>query len=285
MIAREHERNFLGIRTPVVFGLLALSIFFGLLCAFMGDIVAERPTFFVVLPVLIALGFTFYIDKKVLVAVIILFRAAADQLFENTRFGNITGLGGMVNLAIIAIAVTFFLKDPKRVPRQAWWAWVPFLLLQTVGLMHSPDFFQESRNLLALLSTFSIFIVAFYMVDDIPSMERALRLMLASSVPVMAMTVAYILNGNIFSSFEGAEAVSSRYAGPFTHPNILAFYTTLIIALNLYSIKRNGNSMLDWKALCAFFYMAVLFGVLYSTKTRSAWLATAALFGIYGLFF
>ncbi len=285
MIARELGRNTLGIRTPALFGVLALSIFFGLLCALMGNIIAERPMFFVALPVLIALGVTFCIDQKALVAIIILFRAAADPVFENTRFANITGLGGIVNLAIIAIAFSLVLKDPKRVPRQAWWAWLPFLLCQLIGLMHSPDYYQESRNLLAQLSTFAIFIAAFYMVDDMSSLEKALRLILASSVPVMAITVVYILSGTTAYFLEGAETVSGRYAGPFTHPNILAFYTTLIIALNLYSIKRNGNSMLNWTAVCAFGYMVVLFGVLYATKTRSAWLATAALFGIYGLVF
>jgi hypothetical protein len=285
MIARELGRNILGIRTPAVFGVLALSIFFGLLCALMGNIIAERPMFFVALPVLIALGVTFYIDQKALVVIIIMFRAAADPVFQNTGFGNVSGLGGVVNLAIIVIAFVFVLKDPKRVPRQAWLAWLPFIFLRIVGLMHAPDTYQESRHLLAQLSTFAIFIAAFYVVEDFQSMEKALRLILASSVPVMVMTLAFISSGITYSSIEGAETISGRYAGPFPHPNILAFYTTLIIALNLYLIKKDGNSILDWKILFGFIYMIILFGVLYATKTRSAWLATAALFVIFGLFF
>jgi len=262
-----------------------LGIFLGLLCALLGSTVAERPMLFVALPVLILLGFTFYIDQKALVAVIILFRAAADPIFENTRFGNFTGLGGMVNLAIIAIAFTLVLKDPKRVPRQAWWAWLPFLSLQLIGLLHAPDAYPEARQLLAQVSTFAMFVAAFYLVDDLPSMERALRLILGSSVPVMIISIGYILNGQAYSSLNGAETISERYAGPFPHPNILAFYTTLIIALNFYLIKRGANYLMSWKVLWAVLYMMILLIVLYSTKTRSAWLAAVVMFGIYGIIF
>lgn len=277
-------KKYLGDLYVVLFVLL-LGAIFGIVCAFMGASVAERPVLFAALPVLIGLGLTFYINPKMLVAVIILLRAAADPIFENARFGNLTGLGGMVNLAIIAIALTLVLKDPKRLPRQVWWAWLPFLCLQFIGLLHAPDAYPEARQLLAQVSTFAMFVAAFYLVDDLPSMERALRLILGSSVPVMIISIVYILNGNSYSSLNGAETVSERYAGPFPHPNILAFYTNLIIALNLYLIKRGGNYLMSWKVLWSILYTMILLVVLYSTKTRSAWIAAAVLFGIYGVLF
>jgi putative inorganic carbon (hco3(-)) transporter len=257
----------------------------GLMCVTLGDLVAARPLFFVAIPLLIALGFTFLLNPKALVAAIILVRAGADQIFQNTGFGSASGLGGAVNLLVILVAFSFVVRDPKRVPWQAWWAWLPFLLLQAGGVLHSPDAFQQLRALLGQVSIFAMFIAAFYLVDDLPSMDKTLRLIVVSSIPVMALTVLYIARGDTASSFEGTETVVGRYAGPFPHPNILAFYTTLIIGLVLYILKRARNTPQIWTKLLAMGYLLLLLGVLYATKTRSAWIVTAMLFGIYGLLF
>lgn len=270
---------------PLLLGLVLVGVVAGLLSVFFGDVSASRPAFIVALPLLIAMGFAFVVSPKSLVIAVIVLRGGMDPVFQNLGWGAAGGVGGMVNLAVIGLAFVLVLREPARVPRAAWWAWGPFLVMQFVGLVYSPDFYPSLRLVLAQVSTFAMFLLAFHLVDDFKSLDKALRLVVASSLPVVMLTIIAIARGATASSVEGIETVSGRYAGPFPHPNILAFYLVLIIGVVLYLWKRSRSTS-GWgtKLGCAA-YLLLLLALLYATKTRSAWLSAALLFFLYGIFF
>lgn len=262
---------------------LLLCVALGWAAVSLGDVVASRPAFIVALPLLIGMLFAFVLHPQALVLAVVLLRGAADPVFQGTQLAGVGGLGGLVNLAVIALAAALVLRDRSRVPAAAWWAWLPFLLVQLGGLVHSPDPVPAARLVLGQISTAAMFFVAFHLVSDLRSLERALRLVVASSLPVAALTLVAIAGGNVASSLDGLETVSGRYGAPFPHPNILAFYLVLVIGVLLYLSRSLAGraGALTWLAYAG--YMLLLLGLLYATKTRSAWMAAALLFLLYGL--
>lgn len=264
-------------------GVAGIAVLVGYLCVYIGDAVAARPAFAVGLPLIIVMGFMFALSPKALVVAVIVLRGGADPIFQNAQFGGLGGLGGLVNLAVIGLLIALVAREPTRVPRTAWWVWLPFLVSQFIGLGYSPDAYQSLRQVLGQVSTFSMFLLAFFLVDDLRSFDKALRLVVASSFLVVTMTVVAIARGDMASSLEGMETVSGRYAGPFPHPNFLAFYLVLLIGVLLYLFKRSSSTLgLVGKAACGG-YLLLLLVLLYATKTRSAWLGAGVLFLLYGL--
>lgn len=256
----------------------------GLVCVYLGDLIAERPAFFMALPLIIAIGFAFAISPKMLVLAMMLLRAGMNSIFEQTQLAGLGGLGGAVNLAMIALVFALVVREPKRVPPSAWLIWLPFVAVQLMGLAYAPDFLPAFRLVLGQFATMTVFIAAFYVVEDWASLDRLFKVIVASSVPVAVYTLVGMARGNAYSSLDGLGGGTSRYAGPFGHPNILAFYVVLTIGILLYVWKR-VRSKAGWFVKCGVLaYMALLLILLFATKTRSAWLSALFLFFIYGLF-
>ncbi len=266
-------------------GLVALCSAAGVLSVVMGDLAISKPVFLAVLPLMVVIGFTLLISPKALLLAIIVLRGGANELFDRAQLGPLGGLGGLVNLAVIVLAAALLLREPGRVPRAAWWAWLPFLGMQFVGLVYSPDQFAQLRLALAQVSTFAMFLVAFHLVDGTRSLLGLFRLIVVSSLPVVMLTLVAIATGTTAASGLGAESVSGRYSGPFPHPNVLAFYLVLMIGIVLYLLKRNAARLSPWLRAGGVLYLLLLLGLLFATKTRSAWIAAALLFFLYGAFF
>ena len=133
--------------------LAAGCVVMGLVCVVMGDMVAQKPVFFVVLPVALIVAFMFVANPKALLLTILLLRAIANPVLEEARFASFGGLGGLVNLAVILLAAVFWMREPRRIPRVAWMVWLPFIAMQAVGLLYSPDKLPELRTFLGTLST------------------------------------------------------------------------------------------------------------------------------------
>lgn len=278
------SRNSL-LSTVGLFAACAFAAFvLGVMCVFIGDAAAVKPVFFIGLPMALLIGFAFILSPKTLVLAILLTRAGLDSVFSEAKFASIGGLGGLVNLAIILLAGLLIAGDPKRVPRMAWMVWLPYMAMQVIGLGYSPDLLPTVRLLLGQLATMSVFLLAFYLVDSWESLHRMLKLVVASSVPVAIYTLVCIALGKTSGSLDDVTAVSNRYAGPFGHPNLLAFYVVLVIGILLY-LWRRKDSTAGWLTRAGIMgYMLVLLVMLFATKTRSAWVSAVALFFLYGVF-
>ena len=256
----------------------------GVMCVFIGDVAAIKPVLFIGLPLALLIGFAFILSPKALVLAILLTRAGLDPVFSEAKFAAIGGLGGLVNLAIILLAALLIVGDSKRVPRMAWAVWLPFMAVQFVGLSYSPDLVPAVRLLLGQVATMAVFLLAFYLVDDWESLHRMLKLVVASSVPVAVYTLVCIVIGKTSGNLDDVSAASHRYAGPFSHPNILAFYLVLVVGILLY-LWRRKDSTASWVTSTGIVgYMLVLLALLLATKTRSAWVSAVALFFLYGVF-
>ncbi|NUU00244.1 O-antigen ligase family protein [Herbaspirillum robiniae] len=252
---------------------MALPVAAGLL----GDSYARLAA----VPALFILGALFIFNRHLLLLMIFFFRASGDIVLESTRVGGSggVGLGGAINALIILIAILFVVEKPKLLPRRVIVPWLILMAVACAGVVISPDRGAAVKIVLSLSSYFAVFVCAFYVVRSPEDFRSLIRLMVASSIlPALYAVVNVALNA------KGGLA-NFRLQSTFGHPNIFAFYLTLVISLGLYMVKSPAFQLNQFKRIVLIGYMVGLFGLLLLTQTRSAWIACFLLFFVYGVMF
>jgi len=77
----------------------------------------------------------------------------------------------------------------------------------------------------------------------------------------------------------------ARLQSTFSHPNIFAFYLTLIVSLGLYMLKGEPATLSTQNRVVLTGYTFLMLVLLMLTQTRSAWVACFLMFCVYGLIF
>jgi O-antigen ligase len=236
------------------------------------------------LPALVVLALMLIFSPKALLLFIVLFRASADLVFEQSRLsfgGYQIGTGALINAFVLLIALVLVAQRPNVVPKKLVGSmWAVFLLSGLYGVVTAPVKVDAIRSYLALISYFAMFVSAFYFVRSAQDFKFCVRLVLWSSViPAIyaLLDIALHVRPGGLSEF--------RLQSTFTHPNIFAFYLTLIISLVFYALKTSSIALSAWKRCGLTAYLILLFSLLILTQTRSAWAACLTLFAAYGLFF
>lgn len=232
------------------------------------------------LPALLLLGILLIYDYKKLLMLIILLRSAGDIVLESTKVGMggaSMGIGGLINLVVIIIACVLVLEKPQVFPKKMARYWVPVMVVMGIGLAFSYEKANAIKEYLSMLSYFAMFIIAVYTVRSNQDFNDAIRLVVWSSlIPTLYSFVDIALN--IHDS-------AFRLRSTFPHPNIQAFYLTLILILCLYMLKSPLFSIKPLGRTVVSCYMPVLLGQLALTQCRSAWLACFVVFVLYALLF
>lgn len=234
----------------------------------------------VALPAAMLFGLMLLYDRRLSLMVIILFRSSADNVLDLTRLsiGSYPlGVGALINGCVIMIAILLVFEKPKQAPAWAFGAWVPFLAVSLFGVVVSPVKGDALRAFLAILSYTAMFIAGFHCVRNKEEFRKCIKLAVWSSlVPVLYSAVDL--------GMHHAEA-GYRVRSTFNHPNLLAFYTTVMIGLAFYLLKSLPKKAPIAHKICLSVYLVALLGVLALTQTRSAWGATAISFALYAVFF
>lgn len=277
---RAWLRNPLGVPGWTVLGIVLLCLIIGAGIPLFTDVMGDKPGRLAVLPSLLILGLLLIYDYKILMILILLLRSVGDKVLESTQLsigGANMGIGGLINLFVIMIACVMVLEKPRVFPSRLARQWLPVLLMMAIGVVISFEKSNAIKQYLGFFSNFAIFVIAVYMVRSNEDFNKAVQLVLLSSViPTVYSFVEIALH---------MRSGSYRLDSTFAHPNILAFYLTLMLVLCLYMLKsplfRIGPSLRF--AICC--YMPLLLGQLLLTQTRSAWLACLLIFVIYALLF
>lgn len=270
-----------------LFVVVALALAIGVIVPFYAELMDYKPARLLALPAVLVFGLLLLFNRMLLLALIIVFRSAGDVILDSTRFsigGYETGIGGLINLCVIMLACMLVFEKPSRLPKKMTLAWLPFLLVALFGLMISPEKGDAIRSYLTLLSYFSMFIIAFYFVRSAQDFRRCVKLVLwSSTLPAAYALVDIALHGAAGGMAGGAEGF--RLQSTFTHPNIFAFYLTLIIPLTLYVLKDKTVVPGQGSRIALTLYLFYLLALLVLTQTRSAWLACMISFFAYALLF
>ncbi|MEW7847154.1 O-antigen ligase family protein [Massilia aurea] len=232
------------------------------------------------LPALLLFGLLLIYDYKKLLMLILLLRSVGDMALESTQFGiggARMGIGGLINLVVIMIACIMVLEKPQGFPSRLARYWTPLVLMMGVGVIISFDKTSAIKQYLGFLSNFAIFIIAVYMVRSVEDFNKAVRIVVWSSlIPSLYSLVDVALNMHD-SGF--------RLRSTFSHANVLAFYLTLMLVLCLYQLKSRLSTIGSTGRVVICCYMPVLVGQLLLTQTRSAWLACFLVFVLYAFLF
>jgi O-antigen ligase len=235
------------------------------------------------LPAVLLLGLLLLYSRMLLLTMIMLLRSFGDVFFESTRvsLGAMQiGVGGLINAFVILIALLLVAEKPSVIPKRVLAMWGPFLVLALVSLAMAPVKGDATRAYLALISYFAIFVSAFYLVRSQDDFKRCVRIVLWSSVlPAIYALADIAVHGGVTGP-NGA-----RLQSTFAHPNIFAFYLTLVVSLGLYVLKSASYSLATRNRVILTGYTFLMLALLVLTQTRSAWIACFSLFAAYGLFF
>ena len=264
-------------------GVIVLAVLAGIVVPFYADAMDYRFARLLALPAFLVFGFLLLFNRLFLLGLIIVFRSAGDIVLDTTRFslgGYETGVGGLINLCVIMLACMLVIEKPSRLPKKMVMAWLPFLLVAAFGVALAPSKGDAIRTYLTLLSYFAMFVAAFYFVQSPLDFRKCVKLVLwSSAIPALYAPVDVLLHAGA----GGAEGF--RLQSTFTHPNIMAFYLTLIISLTLFTLKDKVLRPSGAGRVGLTLYMIYLFVLLVLTQTRSAWIACLLLFVFYALLF
>ena len=269
-----------GVPTWTIMALVVLSLSVGAVIPMFGDSMGYQFGRLAALPALLLLGVLLIYDYKKLVMLILLFRSVGDMVLESTQFGIGSvrmGIGGLINLFVIIIACMMVMEKPKAFPGRLARFWLPFVLMMSVGLVLSYEKTNALKMYLGILSNFAIFMIAIYMVRSNEDFNKAIRLVMYSSLlPTLyaVVDIALHMRGGDF-----------RLQSTFSHPNVLAFYLTLVLVLGLYMLKSPLYNITPRGRIAVCLYMPMLMVQLLLTQTRSAWLACFLVFVLYALIF
>jgi hypothetical protein len=269
-----------GVLTWTIMALVVLSLSVGAVIPMFGDSMGYQFGRLAALPALLLLGVLLIYDYKKLVMLILLFRSVGDMLLESTQFGIGSvrmGIGGLINLFVILIAFMMVMEKPKAFPGRLARYWLPFVVMMSVGLVLSFEKTNALKIYLGMASNFAIFMIAIYIVRSNEDFNKAIRLVMYSSLlPTLYafVDIALHMRGGDF-----------RLQSTFSHPNILAFYLTLVLVLGLYMLKSPLYNITPRGRIAVCLYMPMLMVQLLLTQTRSAWLACFLVFVLYALIF
>lgn len=288
---RPDEAKSWGVMALVGLVLVVLCLGVGAFSGLLGaNLAEERPMVLVGLPLVMALAFAFLIDRPKLLMALLLTRSGMDAVLETTKvnLGSVsTGVGGLLNALIIALTISVVLENKNPLYKKGLVFFGPFLLFSFLSIFNTPVTGDAIKLFVSLLTYFCAFLIGIHLVTYCRGHLGAMKFVAASSFLPVLITLAMVAAGITFrgttdmDNMPGAEG--GRYAGPFTHPNTLAFYLMFNIGLTLYlrQVNQGGAFMAKlWPSL----YMVIMVALLLLTKTRSAWVACFAIFLLYALF-
>jgi O-antigen ligase len=228
---------------------------------------------------LAALGL--FLGKRRFLELILLTRASSDTLLDLSKSfsPSALGLGATLNIAMIVTALAFAATRPRVNITLPLLVWVPFLLVTFAAVPGAPEPTSAMRLWLVLVSHAAFFLMPFYLVENDEDLTRAFGLTIIGSLGPTLWAFVQLAFG------WAATEDGTRVAGTFSHPNVFAFYLMVILTLSLFLLGAKAFPISDRARRLLTLYIPVLLLLLLLTKTRSAWIGTAAIMLVYAVRF
>lgn len=231
-------------------------------------------------PLLLPLGFLLFVNPRLLFLILIGTRCALDPVLESAQLGSSFGLGGILNMLLVACAGMICIQGNKLAMRQSIALWTFPILVMILGIVYAPETLPAVKRMIAFTSYFSVFTVGMILTEE-GHIKKLLRVIVFSSILPLLVGVYQFATGSL--------AVEGRLASTFTHPNIYAFYCLLVLIVLVY-LRRlqqadgepspgNAEKVAQWCVLALLLVSIIL------TQTRSAWLALTLTAFMYGFLF
>jgi putative inorganic carbon (hco3(-)) transporter len=228
------------------------------------------------------LGSTYAFGRRQIIMIVLLTRCIADPIFDLTKFAGVDGggdigIGAALNVLVIAVAFTYFIERPREIGSLVAPMWAPFLLVSFASLYGTPDPAAAVRFFLVQVSYCAVFAIPYSIIRSDEDFYECLMVVLLSSIVPVLYGFFELLSGG------GMTEEGLRLQSTFNHPNIFAFYLTVVIAVALFLTKSKALAVPFGLKRFISLYFPVLLILLMLTKTRSAWLACGVLLFVYSI--
>lgn len=223
-----------------------------------------------------------FISNKVGLFLLILTRPCLDY-FSSRTFSiigwqaNFADIFAILTIAFCLLVIIKNLHSHKHLPLLR--SWIFFLLALSASLFVSIDVLAGPIELARILSAALIFYASFFVIKNNKDLSNLIKIIIVSAlVPAGVAIYQYFSQTGLTVPYEG---IYNRVFGTFTHPNMLAFYLVLSLALCfvVYLISDKKKVPITLYGLTAILYLAALA----FTYTRSAWLGLLLIIILLGL--
>jgi putative inorganic carbon (hco3(-)) transporter len=212
---------------------------------------------------------------ELIVFIIFLARSSTDAIFGALpiEVGGMTlSPGAILNLVVLGLGIMTLLRTGSSFPFKVW---LPFLIVATLSVAWAPDKGLAIRMLLVLFTYASFFAIPFYLRKKFRSNAWLLKAMIYSAIlPATVGVLEYLFflhsSGRVFSTFD--------------HPNVFAFYLTVIVGVIFFLLS---SSMVQFKPFIRKMmipYSGLLMGLIVLTQTRSAWFGVLLILAAFAFF-
>ncbi len=268
----------------ISFIILLVVIFLGMFIPGFVDIFSEKKAVLFVFPIMIIFVMLLVFARDFLFLMVLLCRSFLDPVFELTKLGGRNsgfGLGGVVNILVIGLAVFAIQKKPYPALDITSKVWGGFLLVVLLSMFLAPSFVGAIKFNFNIFSYIAIFAFPFTLIKSREDFIYWIKIILLSSiVPVLFGYYELVRHspGIHSNAIEGF-----RIESTFGHPNIFAFYLVFMATLIYGAINTKMINLTQKMRRFLMAYIVIMLILLVFTKTRSAWVGCFVYFMFYGL--
>lgn len=252
----------------------------GAMVGIYGNLYGEHVVLMLGTPLLIPLGLLLFVNPRLLFLLLIGTRCALDPVLDSAQFGAGFGLGGILNLLVIACAGIICIQSDKTTLRQSVLLWTLPILVMILGASYAPDVVSALKRLIAFISYFAVFTIGMIFAQE-NQLRKLLRVIVFSAMLPLIVSIYQLVTDNM--------TLGGRLAATFTHPNIYAFYCLLVLVVLLYLHRTRatveGTAPRPFAVAMLWLMFVLLLGSIVLTQTRSAWAALILIGLIYGAMF
>ena len=184
-------------------------------------------------------------------------------------------------LAILAIALSVSiifrnLNELKKLPLKS--PIILFILLTFISIFYSFNFATSVAEWLRILSIFFLYILSFVLIKNKYNFNKLVYTIIASTIIPGFMSLYQFFTKTGMTIID--EDITNRIFGTFAHPNLLAYYLTIPLALLVFLVlKKDANYI---KKILIYSLLLFNFIILLLTFTRGAWVAFLIILLIFG---
>jgi putative inorganic carbon (hco3(-)) transporter len=257
-----------------------------LLLAFIAAALAVLLNPAAILITILSIGICLFFLKKPFVVLLslVVFRAGIDllarqhNLFDGTPYS--INLLGILNIALVCLAIFYFLIIKQQIPNQPFWlVFSAFLYIALISILVSGNRILSLRGLMQVGSYLAIYLLLASQLKSLQSLNQ-LRLALLSSAIVPLLFGLYQ-----FLTVTGNTVISpglNRIMGTFFHPSAFGMYLVIIWPLAFLQWQQSKMSL---RRALSFVLLVTITFCLAMTFTRIVWVALVLnLFGVLFVF-
>jgi O-antigen ligase len=243
-------------------------------------IVMEKPILLLALPVALLIFVFMVLNIRVMFLVVILTRAMLDPILAMTQVdASGGGIGGLLNLFVIAMVFIQILKQPQVLQKNPFvLPWLSFFGACFLSAVFADNRMAAIKLMLNLMTYAAVFFIPFFMVRSQVDKRYWVKVIFISTLAPVALA----LLGCVYH--HPMLHVYGRLKGTFAHSNILAMYLVFVITFCFYILRSRPIALSLLQRSWMWIYILIAVGVLIITETRSAWIAFALFFAMYGFF-